>query len=316
MSMLMSTTALLLGGATALAGSGPWTLSPGDLTLYAGAESRRATQIMDADGALDDLAGGGVSAIGGLGVLSVGILPRVEGSLMLPAYRARSLEPGDPICDEVGEGVCRTSEGIGTVQVRVKGLLLDELYGPPVSLSVAGELRLGDLTAPTRGRLTALGEGTTDLGVFLSAGRSGGLGEGGLWSVFAEGGYRHRLPNTTLGGDKIPGDEIVGGLEALLGPSPRWMVGPTVYALRRTQGFDLNSADFVAAGAERFVGLSTTNLTAGGKLILRSSETWSVALSGQRTILARNGFGDELVISAGVSTWRPAKTAAPEPGGF
>ena len=53
-------------------------------------------------------------------------------------------------------------------------LALDELYGPPLSLAVGGELRVGTFTAPERAQLTNLGEGTTDLGAFLSAGRSGG----------------------------------------------------------------------------------------------------------------------------------------------
>lgn len=302
----MTVSSMVLVGlfSSAHAGSGPWTLSPGDLDLYVGSESRRTTTLVNGAGTSADLTGGGVSTIGAVGVVSMGIVSRVEGSLMVPAYRSRSLDSSDEDCDNIGLQACKTSEGVGTISMRLKGLLLDELYGPPLSVAVSGELRMGDLTAPTRARLTALGEGTTDLGAFLSAGRSGGLGSEGLWSAFGEFGYRYRFPNAYRDGDPLPGSEWLGGVEALFGPSQTWIIGPAVYGLVRPQGFDLEQVDFT--DSERFVGLSATNVQAGGKLILRSSSQWSVSLSGLRTVYARNSFGDELIISAGIATWRPA----------
>lgn len=301
---MMLSSMVLMGLSLARAGAGPWSLSPGDLDLYLGTESRRSTTLTDSTGTDDALPGGGVSTIGAVGIVSVGIASRVEGSLQLPAYRSRSLDNTDEACDELGLQGCRTSQGLGTLSLRLKGLLLDELYGPPLSVAISGELRMGDLTAPTRARLTALGDGTTDLGAFLSAGRSGGLGSEGLWSAFAEAGYRYRFPNTTLDGEALPGAEWLGSLEALLGPSQTWIFGPAVYALVRPQGFDLEDAE--VTGAERFVGLNTVNVQGGGKLILRSSAQWSVSLSALRTLYSRNGFGDELIISAGIGAWRPA----------
>jgi len=291
------------------AGSGPWTLSPGDSDYYLGAESRRATALVNGAGEAGTLPGGGVSTTGAVGVISVGIVSRVEGTVMLPVYRSRTLDSTDARCDELGLQACAASQGVGALSVRVKGLLLDELYGPPLSVALTGELRLGDLTAPTRARLTALGEGTTDVGAFLSAGRSGGFGSEGLWSAFGEAGYRYRFPNATLDGDPLPGSELLGSLEALVGPSPTWIAGPAAYAMFRPQGFDLEDADLTSA--ERYVGLSAANIHVGGKLILRSSAQWSVALSVLRTAWSRNSFGEELIISAGVGAWRPAAVGQP-----
>ncbi|MEL6344242.1 MAG: hypothetical protein AAFV53_14080 [Myxococcota bacterium] len=287
------------------AGSGPWTLSQGDLDVYVGAESRRTTTLVDGSGAAEPLPGGGVSTIGSVLVGSFGVVPRVEGSLLVPVYRSRSLAEQDPDCQSFGLEACETSGGVGVLSARLKGLIVDELFGPPVSIAVAGEMRLGDLTAPSRARLTALGEGTTDLGLYLSIGRSGGVGEGGLWSVYAEGGYRYRFPNGELNGEEVPGNEWLAVLEGLYGPNSAWMIGPSVYFLTRPQGVDLE--DVSLDSPERFVGLSTTAVQAGGKLILRSSDRWSLSLSALRTVVARNSFGDELIISAGVSTWRPAR---------
>ena len=92
----------------------------------------------------------------------------------------------------------------------------------------------------------------------------------------------------------------------LAGAAPSWSLGPASYLLVRQGGVALSETDMDSA--ERFVALRTTSLHVGGKLLLRSQSSWTVSLSGFRTVLSRNGFGDELIISAGVSMWRPAAT--------
>ncbi|MFT5680889.1 MAG: hypothetical protein ACI8RZ_001795 [Myxococcota bacterium] len=289
--------------AEAMAG-GPWVLSAGDFDVYSGLESRRATTLTNSTGDGNTLPGGGVSTMGAVGILSAGILPGLQGSIQVPIHRSRSLASDDTACDDLGLGACKTSQGIGTVTMQLKGQVLDELYGAPVSAALVGELRLGDLTAPTRARLTSLGEGTTDLGVFASVGHSGGLGSG-FWSGQVEGGWRYRFPNATVSGQSVPGSEILANLEVLAG-SAAWSIGPTAYFMTRAGGVTLEETDLTST--ERYVALQTTSAHVGGKLLLRSAANWTVSLSGLRSVFSQNGFGDELIISAGVSVWRPAKT--------
>lgn len=188
--------------------------------MYVGTESRRATTLVNGAGTASTLTGGGVSTLDGISVVSLGILPQIEGTVMLPVYRSRSLDESDVGCGELGLEACEPSQGVGT----------------------------------------------TDLGGVLSAGRSGGLGREGLWSAHGELGYRYRFPNAYEGEAPLPGSELLGGVEALLGPSTTWMVGPVAYALSRPQGFDLEDADLTSA--ERYVGLSATNMQAGGNDLL------------------------------------------------
>ncbi|MFT5680211.1 MAG: hypothetical protein ACI8RZ_001117 [Myxococcota bacterium] len=250
-----------------------------------------------------DLAGDGLSTFGMIAGVTAGLIPRVDGQLFVPWYRSRVLNEGDPDCALRGLQACKTSTGLGTINLRIRGQLLDELYGAPVSLTLGGELRQGQLTADTRARLTAIGEGTADAGGFLAMGRSGGFGEG-VWSASTEVGWRYRFKNTTTG---APGNEVFGDVELLAGPTPSWKVGLVGIGLLRPNGLDLGETDFT--DPERFVALRVRSVQVGGKLLLRNDRSWTVVLSGLRTVYAQNVPSDELIISAGISMWQPAPAA-------
>ena len=149
-------------------------------------------------------------------------------------------------------------------------------------------------------RLTSLGDGGADLGTFVAFGRSGGLGESGVWSASSEVGWRYRFKNTT---ENIPGNEMFGDVEVLIGPSMWWKVGLVTIGLWRPNGEDLTTTDYDSP--ERFVALRARSVQSGGKLLLRSEQNWTLALSGLRTIYAQNVPSDELIVSAGLSIWRP-----------
>ena len=280
--------------------AGPWVLSSGDIDVYLGLEQRRSTALVG-DGNSVDLTGDGLSSFGVNAALTAGIVPGVEGWLSVPWYTSRVLNPADERCATLGLEACRTSQGIGAVQARLRGLVLDELYGAPVSLTMGGELRLGELTADTRSRLTALGDGTTDLAGFAAVGRSGGLAEG-VWSASLESGWRYRLKNDAAEG--IPGNEVFGDVEVLAGTALWWRTGLVAYGLWRPSGNNLSETDF--SDPERFVALRVRSVKVGGKLLLRNEQSWSLSTSVLRTVYAQNVPSDELIISTGLSVWRPA----------
>ncbi len=294
----MMTLMLLVGGAEA---GGPWVLSPGDLDLYVATEHRQAMSLVG-NGAPVDLAGEGLSTFGMLAGVTAGLAPRVDGQVFVPWYSSRVLNTEDPDCELRGLDACRASAGVGTVTLRLRGLVLDELYGAPVSLTLGGELRQGQLTAETRSRLTSLGEGTADVGGFLAAGRSGGLAQG-VWSASTELGWRYRFPVTT---DGVPGNEVFGDVELLIGPSSWWKVGAVTIGLWRPDGNDLGETDF--SDPERFVALRVRSVQAGGKVLLRNQRGWTAVFSGLRTVHAQNVPDDELIVSVGLSMWRPASS--------
>ncbi len=302
--------ASLLLTAAASAGGGPWVVGAGRSSIYLGSESQRLTELAVSTGstaAADLIAvGSGISTLGAKAIVSYGLLPRLELEGSLPAYRVRANRTDDPLCDALGLDACKATEGLGVAVLRAKALILDELYGPPLSIAIGPELRLGGLTAPDRERLTNLGEGTTDLGGFLSLGRTGILGSAGAWSAYTELGYRYRFPNTErFDGDlAVPGSELFGSLDALAGPSLTWAIGPTVTAYSRPSGLDFE--DLLADTAllldvDRFAALKVTAIQAGGKLIVRGSEQVTLSTAVLRTVFAVNNPSDVLTFSVGLT---------------
>lgn len=285
----------------AAAGTGPWTLPEGDLSVYAGAEYQRISRLANSLGSgseqvidVDE----GLEKSGATVVLSYGLRDRIEVELQAPYTVVSANRTDGPLCSTLGLAACKTTQGLGIVTARVKGLVADELLGAPLSLAVAAELRLGQATAATRARVTNLGEGTTDLGGMVEAGRSGGLGAG-YWSSYLEVGGRYRFPNTDTGGQPVPGSELHAELEWLGGAQAWWALGPAASLLWRPAGVDIEALD--AGDPDRFASLRVFNLRAGGKLILRSSARTSLALAAFGTAYARNNPADQVLVTAGIS---------------
>jgi hypothetical protein len=286
--MLATIAAALVLASTAHAGSGPWVVSPGDVNLYAGTEYQRITELVVHDEGeevdvvqVDD----GLETFGVKAIASYGLRERIELELEVPWYRVEANRTAGAVCTSLALQACETTEGIGVVRTQVKGLVLDELAGSPVSLSVAGVLRFGALTSDTRARLTNLSEGTTDVGGVLAVGRSGGLGDG-FWSAWASAGWRHRFPNAKRGGVAVPGGEFTSDADLLGGLRSWWSVGPSVSLLYRPNGYDFVALD--AASPDRFGELRILSTRVGGKLILRSNERVSVVASAHKAVVVRN----------------------------
>lgn len=279
---------LLAMSPEARAGSGPWVVSEGDLNLYSELEFQRIDEfVISADGQTVDVidVDDGIETFGAKAIATFGLRDRIDLEIDVPWYRVEANTLGGPICTTLGLQVCETTEGVGVIGTKVKGLVLDELAGAPVSLSVSGVARFGAFTNDTRSRITNLGEGTTDLGAMMAVGRSGGLLDG-FWSGFVDVGWRHRFPNTTFRQTNVPGGELVADAEFLAGAQRWWSLGPSVSLLWRPQGYDWAEVDLTQP--DRFGMLRVTTLRGGGKLVLRSSERTALVLSGLTTFVAEN----------------------------
>jgi len=305
--MLISLLSSLSLIAPAVAGGGPWVVGDNQTSLYVGTESQRLESLAQSSGSYADdvIDVGGISTFGAKGILSYGLTPRIELEGSVPMYSVRALRDDAEVCDLLASNACDDNRGVGVITLRGKALMVDEVYGPPLSVALGPELRLGELTADTREQLTNIGEGTTDLGAFLALGRTGILGSAGAWSSSGEFGWRHRFPNTNYdGGLSVPGNEFYANIEALFGGSLRWAVGPAITAYARPDGVDveelLSNPDYTQ-DKDRLSALRTYAFQAGAKALVRSSGRITFSTSFYRTLYAVNNPSDVTTITVGLT---------------
>lgn len=286
----------------AAAGDGPWALPAGASNVYVGTYYVRFDTVDTQGGAvgLDE----GVATNGLVGVLSLGLTEQIEAEASVSAVRSRHLDPGSATCTRPGrpDDFCALSQGFGPGSLSVKGLLLDEAQLRPLSVSVSGRLRSSDWVSEARGRLTALGEGQTDLGAVVSAGRTATMGDTSWYKVHLDVGYWHRLP--LEGPPKVPGDEIVARMGSLMAPTGVWAVGPVVDFLLRPSGSDLGQ-EVDLSNPNGFASLRVGQLKVGGTAAVIGERGVTVSVSGYGTAWAWNNPTDSFVVSAGLGWYRP-----------
>lgn len=287
----------------AAAGSGPWVIGDGGYTLYLGAEAQRFNRLAIQTGTERDVidVGEGVSTLGLKAIGTLGIGSRSEIELAIPWYRIQANRRDTEICALLGLGACQTTEGLGIVQLRMKGLALDEFFGAPFSLAIGGEARFGQLTARDRERITNVGEGTFDLGPYVDVGRTAALGRG-YWSGWFEGAFRYRVPTTDAypanqGDTAVPGSEITGTGELVLGPTTTFGIGPQISALWRPGGLDFDELDL--GDPDRFAALNIGLVRAGAVAVVRTRGI-AAAVSFAQTVLSVNNPSDTFVLSVGI----------------
>jgi hypothetical protein len=290
----------------AMAGSGPWVVGEGQGSVYLGGEVQRLDRLaitVDGERQVIDV-GEGLSSVGVKGIGTVGLTPRFELQATVPWWRVQANRPDAALCGALGLGACQTTATVGVLELRGKGLALDELYGAPVSIALGGELRSGDFTSATRERITNVGEGGLDTGLFASIGRSGALGQG-YWSSFVEVLGRYRFPLTRAyprnqGTQPAPGSELASTAELVFGPGRRFAFGPVGNALWRPWGLDWGQLDL--GDRDRLGALRILNVRVGGVAVLRGPRDVTASISVLRTVAAQNNPTDVLSISAGVQT--------------
>lgn len=288
------------------AGSGPWVLGVADHSLYLGLDAQRFDHLALSSGSgADDVVqvSDGVQTFGAKAIASVGLLPRLEGELAVPWMLVRNNRPSDSPCDALGLDACAGTQGIGIIRARVKGLVVDEILGPPLSLSLGAELRLGQLTADTRERITNRGEGSLDAGAFANVGRIGGLGSG-FWSGYVELGGRYRSRNRSFDQVDAPGAEYWIDSEMLFSPQRTFAIGPTANWLHRPAGVDVEEllADPELVGdLDRFAALRIQAGKVGVKALVRTGSDVTTSLGVLRTFYAVNNPTDVWSVDLGVS---------------
>jgi len=298
----------LAAASEARAGDGPWALSQDDRSVYFGAAYTRWSRFAGGEGSFvgepTDV-GTSVTRTDVGGQLTYGLLPGSEFEVGL-AYAWSGVSRFDAApCDVMPDGPCATVSGLAPPSARLKILLLDEFAGRPVSAAFGPTFRFGDFTRADRHRITAIGDGQTDLGGFLAVGRTGGLGS---WSyaAFAEGGFRYRLGVGTVGGHKVPGDEWDAALDVLVQPRNELAVGLAVDLLVRPVGVDFEEID--VEDPDRFTSLSVTSLKAGPKLIVKSIENTSFVVSSLFSVYGRNNPVDAWTLGVGVGRFVPSRS--------
>ncbi|MCB9663718.1 MAG: hypothetical protein H6732_06380 [Alphaproteobacteria bacterium] len=296
-------TVALTWATTAHAGSGPWVLGQGDEQIFVGAEAQRFTQLAVGDGAYQDsviAVDDGVMTFGAKLIGTLGLARRFEVEADLSYLYTYANEPG-PVCELLGMGACKTTQGLGPISTRVKWLVVDELAGRPLSMSVGLDLRFGQTTAEHRERVTSLGDGTFALEPRVALGRIGTLPKG-WWSIYGDVSARFPLPTDpafTVGGEAAPGIELVSTVENLWTPVPVVSLGPSVSMLYRPQGVDFLETDFTEK--DRFTALRIFVLEAGAKLLVRNDTGITGVLSVFHTVYAVNNPQDVLKVSVGVA---------------
>ena len=286
---------------TALAGDGPWTLSARDHNVFVGADYYRYGRLETGTGSTAAL-GSGMTATGLTGVWTFGVTEGLDAQLKLPFESVRANDPQASLCvDGRAKDFCSPTSGIGDIELRVKGRVLNELYTSPVSLAVMGGARSGEAYAGERGRLTTLGDGQTDVGAGVSVGRTDVAGSG-WYRASADVWYWARFANSVDDGQKVPADELAGAVAAMWSPVPLFAVGPAAHGFYRLAGRTVAGADF--DDIDVWGSLAARQVQAGGKLGLYAPDGGpTVSLTFLRTVWAQNNPSDTLVISLGVGVF-------------
>jgi hypothetical protein len=290
----------------AWAGSGPWILASGDHQVYVGADAQHFRNFAPSSGSYGGetlVVGNGISSLGFVGIVSMGLGGRFEAEFEVPWFTVFGHDPESEVCVLLGLDACARTQGIGVVRVQAKGQVLDELYGAPFSLSLGMALRFGQLTAEYRERVTTLGEGTFDIVPQLSIGRVGNFGsKGAYWSVNGDLGVMYRIPlDTSYPGydHPIPGVGIVFEQSTLFTPFEMVTFGPTFSLLSQPTGLEFEELDL--GQVDRFAALRILSMRAGLKMFIRDGKRLTFVLGVQRTVYAENNPADVVAFNTGIS---------------
>ena len=298
---------------SAAASEGPWTVGTGTASVYVGADAERITHLATSTGSYAPEVievDAGISKNTVKAIVSYGLMPGTEIQLAVP-WSSNHLNSTDgALCAALGADTCASTQGIGVIDLRVKRMLVDELAGSPVTLSVGAQARFGALAWKHRSRLTNLGEGTFDVAGSAWAGRSGGLGDKGYWSASVGGDVRYRFPNDTVDGLAVPGWETDGLLEVLFAPRSMVAFGPEVAWFFRPRGTDVETSDF--ADPDWIGALRVEKVATGASIHLRSRKAITFSAGVFYNLWAVNNPTDALLVSGGVQVSRiGAPKAAP-----
>jgi hypothetical protein len=288
--MVVGTFLLLLS--TAFASEGPWTTPKGLHNLYVGVFGEHF-KCFEAAGRTSEPCERGLPVptavvhVGAKIFYRTGLGKKTDVALSVPVVRAFAMESStDPQFE--------TTTGVGLAEGRVRQRLGSV---GDLDLGVGAGVRTGALHRSTRGRVTNLGEGSTDLSGMLYAGATGPLGSR-FHTTSMDLAYYFRLPlesDTPVG--RIPGDEIRVSAVSTISVTSFLGLGVSADGNWRLWGEPLDFALLEAYGDDRWAAVAASQVKAGGRVVVYPSERHPyLQFSGMRTVWAKNNPLDTTLV--------------------
>ena len=275
---------LLLLMTSASASEGPWTTSKGVHNVYLGMFGERFHCFESGGKNSDDCRVGlpapsPVAQVGTKFFYRSGLGEKTDIALGVPLVRAFPLEPSDS--DKL-----ETTTGVGLLEGRVRYRLG---HFRDVDIAAGAGVRTGVFHHSTRGRITNLGEGSTDLVAILYAG-STGLLKRRFHTSSMDMAYYLRLPletGTPVG--RIPGDEIRFSAVSTVSVTSKIGLGLSADGNWRLWGEPLDFTKLDVYKDNYWASLAAAQLKAGARIVVYpGGHRPYLQFSAMRTVWARN----------------------------
>ena len=277
---------LLVPTGTAIAGDDPWIAPQHTTNVYVATLGERFEDFVGASGDTMSIDAPIVS-LGGKVYIRHGLGRQMDVSLDVPV--ARTWSPGSQ-----QTGLYSTTLGVGLMQAELRRQWLGG--DVPVGVSSRLAVRSGVLHRGSRGRLTNLGEGSTDVGIGVGVGQISLLG-GAFLTMDAGASYWYRF---ALESGDVPGDEITWSGNVLLTATDKVGVGLATSGLHRLGGQNLGAVS-VQDSDNQWAALNAQQIKAGGRLsIYSSSRRPSVSVYFLHSVWARNNPVDTALVEVGL----------------
>jgi len=294
--MLWALLTLLNGPAEA--SEGPWTTARGIHNIYLGVMGERF-RCFEAQGQSSTACASGlpvaapVAKLGAKAFYRTGLTGKTDVAVGIPVARSFSLE-------STSSPMYATTTGLGLIEGRVR-YRLGKIYN--IDFAAGAGVRSGAAHHASRGRMTNLGEGSTDLQATLYAGRMAPVGPR-FHVTSVDLSYFYRLPldaDTAVG--RIPGDEIrVSGVSTVAVTSHLGL-GLSADGFWRLWGEPLSMSRVSVYGEDRWASLKASQIKLGGRVVIYPGDHRPyLQFSGMRAIWAKNNPLDttQVEIAVGV----------------
>ena len=280
------------------ASEGPWTTAPGLHNLYLGVMAERF-ECFDAKAEGQGPCAPGmavtspVNKVGAKIFYRTGVTSNMDVALSVPIARAFASE-------SVDSPLYATNTGVGLVQGRLR-YQLASLAGVDTAASLG--VRSGAAHYSSRGQVTNLGEGTTDLVGAVYLGHTG-LGLRRFYTASMDVSYIYRLPelvDTAHG--RMPGDEVNIAAVSTLAMSQHVGVGVSLDGNWRLWGEELAFSELSKYGDDRWLALAASQVKVGGRVVFYPSDSLPyIQVSGMRAVWARNNPTDTTQVEVALGT--------------
>ena len=213
-----------------------------------------------------------------------GIHDRFDLSIVLPVYSVS--------VSELSGNMFETTTGLGQTGIGSNIGLFEQN-----SLQITGTVGVytGAFHAENRGRLTNIGDGSTQLRAGVSASQLWEVNSGYV-NINAKGGYIFKIPSTLDFDPKYPADDVTYGL-SVGGGYKGYTASVFIDGFQRLNGVDYPATSVDALDA--FTALKASQLKVGLSDSITVSD-WTVSGYVASSVMARNNPMDELIGGIGI----------------